>query len=241
MTNTNEFASLDIEQLAQRCRSETEKFLAWLVHEAGYCFELMCRAFRDRDHIALGHVYATYLPLLVSRARRHAAFSESCQDADAFARTALANFYHAVNGDKFLEKFSSLAQTMGYLYTCLSSEIFLDVRRNRRDTPLEYLPSAPSEESQLDLQEFWSYICNLLPDPVDQRLAYLRFVLDMKPAEIAGRDPQLPKTQREVSVALYRVRQLLRKDANLRRLAGLEGDSESDDEPTNAKPNDAEV
>jgi hypothetical protein len=220
MLTDDNFKSLDIASLALGCKQETGKFFKNLANDARYCFELWCRACRDHLEGALEYIFKIYVPILYSRARQHPAFYQSCQDANSFAHTALANFYHAVNGTPFLEKFQTLPQVMGYLYTCLHTELLGDIRRTEHETPLEDDPQMPSEEIFSDSQEVWAQLCRVLPDPKDQRLAYLRFVLEMKPAEIVKQYPALWETQREVTIALYRIRRLLRRDLYLRRLAG---------------------
>jgi hypothetical protein len=47
------------------------------------------------------------------------------------------------------------------------------------------------------------------------------FTLDMKPAEIVTAYPGRWADEREISVALYRIRRLLRQDPELRRLLGV--------------------
>jgi hypothetical protein len=242
MTETQDFSRIDPEILAEHCSDETKKYFRKLPYEAGYCFELLCRACRDEDEVALTYVYRNYLPVLEARARRHPIFPESSQDAVAIARTALSSFYFAVKGEKFLQKFYALAQALAYLYTCVHTAVLEDVQHNSAlETSPEDIP-APTPPSAAELQELWEHICRLLPDTNDQRLAYLRFVLEMKPAEIAQLHPRIWATARSVSVTLQDIRRHLRADPYLRGLAGLgsEPDDRSDSGETRNRAIDEE-
>ena len=227
MTDAHNFPSMDIDLLAQECAESKQKFYRRVAYEAGYCFELLCRAYRDRVDAALNHVYRIYVPMLAAKARRHPAYPRTCQDANLFARIALANFYQAVNGEKFLQKFSVLAAVIQYMYVCVATAVGQDAQDfPPEDSPPEESLPSPTPSSASELNELWSHICRVLVDETDQRLAYLRFVLEMKPAEIAKHYPELWKTPRDVSVALQTIRRRLRADPYLRGLAGF-----SDDEP----------
>jgi hypothetical protein len=218
MLNTDDLRSIDVVSLASLCKSETEKFFRKLANDNRYCFELFCRAYRDLAEDALTHIYTIYLPILYNHAKKHKAFEQSSQEALNFARAALVNFYLAVKGEKFLHMFSSLPQVMGYLNTCISSEIFQDVRKHHREMELGESPVAPSSYSENDLKELLEHIHQVLVDEKDRFLFELRFMLEIKPAEVAERYPEMWSTTREVTVHLYRIRQRLRQNPYLRSL-----------------------
>jgi hypothetical protein len=209
---------LDVAALAASCKAETEKFFRKLANDNRYCFELFCRAYRDLAEDALAHIYTIYLPILYNRAKKHKAYDQSSQEALNFARTALVNFYLAVKGDRFLQMFSSLPQVMGYLNTCVSSEIFQDVRKHHREMELGDNPIIASSSSENDLRDLLVHIRQVLVDEKDRFLFELRFLLDMKPAEVAERYPHMWETTRDVTVHLYRIRQRLRQNDYLRSL-----------------------
>jgi hypothetical protein len=226
MIGNENFTDLSIELLAEHCADETRKFRQRIIIDTRYCFELLCRAYRDADEAALSHSYIIYLPLLAARAKRHTLFSQSCQNAEFFARAAFANSYNAVKGEKFLQKFSKIEAIIGYLYACLNTVILQDVKDNPPEISLEderlITAHTPSDESNLERSELWSYICSLLPESEDQLLARLRFTLDMKPGEIVQHYPKTWATPRDVSIALQRIRRRLRADMYLHQLAGLD-------------------
>jgi hypothetical protein len=181
-------------------------------------FDLFRRAYHDGDETALTQVYITYSVVLAARARRHPAFQQSCQDAAGFAHTALGNFYHAVKGEKFLQKFSVLPQVMAYLYCCVHTAIMKDVRDNKAsELPVDFPSTTPEHEPS----ELLAVIDDLLPTPEDQLLARLRFALEMKPAEICHYYPHLWQTARDVSTALQRIRRRLRTSPKLCAMVGV--------------------
>lgn len=234
MTSSEDFRLFDIEMLAAGCASETEKFLRRLSSDTRHCFELFRRAYSELVDDALSHIYDIYLPLLARRARRHPLYFQSCQNDDYFARVALSNFYRVNRGAQFEQKFSVLESVIKYLYACLHSAIAQDVRENAQliESPEDDAdwPPAPGTSPNIeDAAELWKRILSLLPEPEHQRLAYLRFVLNMKPGEIVKSDPKLWVSEREVSVALQLIRRRLRKDNWLREQAGVDENSHETD------------
>jgi len=213
----------NLAQITEGCAEATSRYLHRLASDARFCFELMRRAFGERLDEALASFYQTYLPLLTSRARRHRLFDASSGDAEYFARVALANFYRVCSGEAFLAKFNALPGALAYLYSCLHSVIVQDVRDNPPEAELDDERAATGEYAQaadVSASDLWAHIRAVLADADDEQLAWQRFVLEMKPAEIVRASPGRWASEREVSVALQRIRRHLRADATLRDLMG---------------------
>jgi hypothetical protein len=51
---------LAYDELARRCRQESERYLAGRSHDETYCFELFRRAIFDHDQAAWQAIYAQY-------------------------------------------------------------------------------------------------------------------------------------------------------------------------------------
>ena len=218
MPNFNDLNNMDIPSLASQCKAETEKFFRQLANDSRYCFELFCRACRDQADDALYQIYKLYIPILGNHAKKHPAFDQSSRDASSFAHVALTNFFFAVRGEKFLQMFSSLARVISYLHSCVSSEILQDIRKHHRETELGENPFTASSFSENILRDLLEYVRQVLVDEKDRFLFDLRFVLEMKPAEIVERYGATWETTREVSIHLYHIRQRLRQDPHLRSL-----------------------
>ena len=69
------------------------------------------------------------------------------------------------------------------------------------------------------VSELWLHICDLLPDPRDRLLAHCVFVQDLKPQQIVQEHSALWTNERDVSVAIYRIRRRLRNDPGLQQRA----------------------
>jgi hypothetical protein len=234
VTNPEDLRRISAELLASGCANETEKFLRHLISDTRYCFELFRRAYSELLDDALSYIYNIYLPLLAHRARRHPLYFQSCQNDDYFARVALVNFYKANRGAHFEEKFVALESIIKYLYACLHSAIAQDVRENAQfvassDDEVGGAQAEGTFTDSVDAVDLWKHIFSLLPELEHQRLAYLRFVLGMKPAEIVKSDPQRWGSERDVSVMLQLIRRRLRKDNWLRGQAGLDENFHEDD------------
>jgi hypothetical protein len=219
-------APLPVEQLAQRCAEETEKFNQRQINDPQFCFELLRRALADGVAEAFTRVYQIYERQVLGWVHSHSGFARTGESADYFARSALSAFYFALRGPKFAQ-FPSLPQVLAYLKLCVHSTIaqYLRDQRPWLDMPLEAVVSpAKTPDLGIDIQvaEIWEYLCSLLPDERDRLLARCAFILDLKPRQINELHPGLWAGEREISVALYRIRQLLRADTTLRRWMGLE-------------------
>ncbi len=221
MQSSEEPQSLDLENLARGCAEETQKFFQHKPDDPRYCFEIFRRAYAEQINDALSYIYSIYMPLLIRRARRHQLYFRSCQDDTFFARVALANFYQATHGHRFIEKFSELGAILKYLYACLHSAIVQDVRATYILEESE-LDQVPAPTPQADASELWQHILQVLPEPKYQGLAYQRFVLEMKPAEILHVAPEQWKNEREITVALQSIRRRLRNNIQLREMAGFD-------------------
>jgi hypothetical protein len=216
---------MSLDELAQRCAEETEKFSRRQANDPQFCFELLRRALVDGVPEAFTRVYRNYERQVLSWVYSHSGFAQTGESADFFARSALSTFYFALRGPKFTQ-FTSLAKVLTYLKLCVHTAI-MQYLRDQRPSATTHLDEAselihtPDLDNRADAAELWAHICRLLPDPRDRLLARYVFLQDLKPSQIVSADPTQWSGEREVSVALYRIRRLLRNDAELRRLAGL--------------------
>lgn len=221
--------SLSVELLARRCTEEMHRFRRHEPNDPAFCFELFRRALQDGSLEALTRMYEVYEPLVLSWVVRHSRFEQSHESADFFAHQALSAFYFALRGQKF-GQFAGLPKVLAYLKLCVHTAIAQYVRDHGKDAtiPLEdvgEVGDAPQLGAAVEAAELWAYICRLLPDERDRLLARCVFVLELKPRQIVRVYPEHWNVEREVSVALYRIRRVLRNDAELRRLCGTLDDS----------------
>jgi hypothetical protein len=225
-------ASLPLDELANACAEQTIRYSRRQPSDPVHCFELLRRALAEAVPEAFTWVYRIYERQVLAWVYSHPQFERTGESAEFFANAALNRFFFALRGSKF-GHFASLAQVLAYLKACVHSGIAQHVRDHEKLAvlPLEEAvtaaePGEMTEELQAD--EVWRHICGRLPDERDQSLARCAFVLGMKPKAIVAARPGQWQSEREVSLALYRIRQLLRADAELRERFGMA-------EPTEAR------
>jgi hypothetical protein len=222
-------ASLSIDELAQRCAGETEKYTRREPSEDQFCFELLRRALAGGIPEAFTRVYLVYERRVLSWVLGHSRFVQTGESADYFASAAWSSFFFALRGPKFA-RFGSLPQVLLYLKLCVHTSI-AQYLRDQQPNMAASLDSAPERAEAPDLgarvaaAAAWDRIVQLLPDEADHLLARCVFAEDLKPRQIVAAYPGRWRDEREVSVETYRIRRLLRKDAALARLLGLESEA----------------
>lgn len=218
-------ASLPLDQLADACAEQTRRFSRREPSDTLFCFELLRRALAEALPEAFTWVHRIYERQVIRWVYQHTRFEQTGESAEFFANAALTQFYFALRGARFAQ-FGSLAQVLAYLKACVHSAVAQYVRDHEKTAllPLEAAAEAPvvvNPGEALEAAEVWAYICQQLPDEHDQWLARCAFMLDLKPKAIAAANPGYWRTEREVTLALYRVRQRLRSDPGLRERLGL--------------------
>lgn len=217
---------LSLDLLAQHCTAETTKYLQRQPSDSRFGFELMRRALTDENHDAFSYVCDIYARQVKAWVYGHSKYGQTEEDADFFVNAAFSAFFCALRGPKFA-RFTNLAPVMAYLKACVHSAI-MQYLRDQNSSRLISLESAEeiSDQECMDehanASELWEHIVVLLPDMRSRKLAYMSFVQDLKPRQIVDILPQEWYSERDVSVALYRIRQLLRNDPTLRQLMGID-------------------
>lgn len=216
---------LSVADLAQRCAEETEKFARRVANDTQFCFELLRRALAEQSDDAFTYVFQVYERSVTNWVYHHSRFALTGESAEFFTGAAFRAFHSALQGSKF-ERFPSLAAILSYLKMCVHTAIAQYLRDEARavTTPLDdegELPVTPDLGERTDASELWEQICRLLPDERDRLLARCAFAQGLKPREICVAFRSHWSNEREVSVALYRIRRILRGDPELAEAAGL--------------------
>jgi hypothetical protein len=210
-----------VDDLAELCTEATQNYFKQIPHESQPCFELMRRALAEAQTDAFTHVYQIYQPQVLGWVLRHPRFSGTNESPDYLANLALSKFYFALRGEKF-RQFNELPAVLAYLKACVHSAIAACIRKNEGAaiTALHAQISAEDQPLDLDGESIWSRICELLPDEKDRLLADCVFRRDLKPADITTLYADHWHHPRDVSVALQRIRRILRRDPGLRHWLG---------------------
>lgn len=220
-----EAAGLPDDILARRCAEETERYAQREAVDPSFCFELLRRAFALGSEEAVALVYQVYERRVLAWVYSHTRFASTGEDAEFFASWAFHNCYRALQGEKFA-RFPTLAHILAYLKLCVHTAIvhYLRDQGPAAAASIDQIaePSTPGESGiAVETAELWASIMRLLPEQRDRLLARCVFVLDLKPRQIVAAFPGVWRDVREVTVAIFRIRQLLRRDPELCRLAGL--------------------
>jgi hypothetical protein len=225
MPPTPAAVNLPLEQLADACAENTRRYARREQSDTQFCFELLRRALADSVPEAFTWVYRIYERQVLKWVRQHPGLEQTGENPEFFANAALSRFYFALRGSKFAE-FGSLPQVLAYLKACAYTGVAQYLRDYEKAAafPLEAAADAAvvvDLGEALQANEVWAYICHKLPDERDRQLARSAFLLDLKPKAIVAANPDHWRNEREVTVALYRVRQVLRGDLELRERLGL--------------------
>jgi hypothetical protein len=217
---------LSIDDLGRLCAAETEKFNRRQPSDAQFCFELLRRALAGGAAEAFTRVYQVYERQVQAWVNAHSRFALTGESPEYFASAAWSTFYFALRGPKF-DGFRSLPQALAYLKLCVHTAIVQYLRDQPPPAALaeqiERVP-APDTPEPFDGELLARRIAALLPDQQDRLLAHCVFAEDLKPRQIVAAYPGRWASERDVTVALYRIRRTLRNDPELRRMFGVESD-----------------
>jgi hypothetical protein len=215
---SDDVQQLQVDELTQRCADETAKFNRQVVSDTQFCFELFRRALVDSLPEAIAGIFRIYEPLALRWTYAHKLFSQTGESAEYFSSLAVRTLYLQLRGPKFAQ-FSTLNAILAYLKRCVYTSVTLYVRDygvNPIPFPEHVEPADPTDQtSEAGAEELWNYLCTLLPDEHDRLLARCVFVLDLKPRQLVTLYPSIWQSEREISVALYRIRRVLRNDKQL--------------------------
>jgi len=239
--SSDDLVGMDARQLAQRCTAEQQRYHQRQPSDDRYCLELFLRAIYRRDEIAWSLVYQQFFGTVLAWVHQHpcANLVLAHEEPDTYASEAFSRFWVATHpthappqpaGTPAIymstPRFLTLASILAYLKHCLNG-VMLDKMRwlqaRQREGPLDPSISLPaSEKSDQSAQELWALVERALPDRRERRLAYLLFVLEMKPREIVQHAPHDFSTAQEVYRLTRNILDRLRRNPAL--LLWREGD-----------------
>jgi hypothetical protein len=217
-----EIEHFPLDSLIEQCADHTTRYLRKAAHDTRYCMELFRRALVDGVDEALEQLRLIYEPLLLRWVYAHPLFHQTGEIAVYFSSEAFVKSYRALRGQRFFN-FPSLAHIVKYMKACVHTSIIQYLRDQRPDDllPEDFdTPDSRDETARIEVSQLWEHITSLMQDDLERLLAHCTFVLDMKPREITQLYPSIWPDERSVTIRLYRIRQRLRNDSEIRRLAG---------------------
>lgn len=229
MSHELKLQQMSVEDLAQRCAQETERYFHQQSHDSKYCFELFRRAIQETDQAAWDIICVQYQPLVSGWVRQHHGFQDSGEEIQYFINGAFGKIFSTITSSRF-DGFSDLGSLLRYLKLCVHS-VIVDYNRSAEQVrlyPLEEASESVStdpavEEQQMDRayqRSFWDWINARLNDEKERSVIYGSFVLALKPQEIYD----LFRNRFSDIDEIYRVKQnvisRLRRDPEFRKLFG---------------------
>lgn len=192
------FEGLSLQQLSERCATESNLFFNRKAHDPRFCYELFRRAIVEKDNLAWEAVHFRYARLVRGWVERHSLLSACEEDGDFLVNEAFAKMWAAIPPSRFAT-FPDLKSLLRYLQLCVGSVITDCSRAREIETePLEEWVESQStapdgERAALDnlhRQELWDYLRSQMKNEQEFQVLWFSFVLGMKPAEIAEHAPQ---------------------------------------------------
>lgn len=182
-----------IEQLAQRCAEETERFFGKRqAPDNRFCFELFRRAFVEKSEAAWECVYQNYQPLVASWIREHPQLMLSGEEVDYFLNGVFTAMWRSCTAERFA-RFGELPSVLAYLKSCVHTVIFNHTRKQHPPTThmheelIEQPGSPPTTHAVLDKMaraELWRLLDSLLNSEKERMVLELHFINGLKPREI---------------------------------------------------------
>jgi len=215
---------LSLAALAQRCREETLRFLGGEDRDDAYCFEIFQRAVVHRDDDAWEAIVVQYRGIVLAYVSRHTAAAILRESDDYWVNRAFQRFWSAVGPQRFVG-FPDLPALLKYLQLCVHSVRMDEIRARRATTSsLEDVPEAMpagtnAEQSvvgKLSGEQLWAAIRRELQDEAEEKVAFLSFARDLKPAEIAERHSALFNSVADVYRVKRNIIERLRRSPEIR-------------------------
>ena len=196
---TDDPGALPVDELAQRCREETARFLRGESTREDFGYELLRRAVCEGDQAAWAAAVDQYRGLVLAQIRRHPAFPATAEEDDYWINRTFERFWGAMRPARFRE-FPGLPALLQYLKLCAGS-VLVDEARRRAGAAAEPLreqgthraAGMAGEEAvlgELAGRELWRAIEVELHDEAERIVAHLCLVLDLKPREVYARQPE---------------------------------------------------
>lgn len=226
-----------LQQLIHQCQQERTRFRNQGDTVSPACVEIFRRAFGG-DQSAWSALWETFQPL--TRAWLNAAlnvegvdeqfirFVRSNDEFDSILNTAWANFSRSAPKSTTLLQTDQLGPVLKYLRNCVKTALFdaIDdfLSKQERDDSIDDLPESVMQASQPRadsvLEEVLARIDSLLQDDKERLIFQLRFLEEMKPAEVLTLHGDLFVNIEQVFQAIKRIALRFRKDPALQRLSG---------------------
>jgi DNA-directed RNA polymerase specialized sigma24 family protein len=195
---------LTVEELWNHARDETAHYRRGEAHDDTLTYELFRRAVVERDDECWRAILDVYHERVLSWCLRSGADPREAGDLVA---AVWVRFWQSFTPDKLAHAEGSTSAVLGYVKLCARSVVLDEVRRRARFTSLDELryeaedvDDQPPEidVERLDAPAFWWLVDSHLRDDRDRVVVHLAYEVNLRPAEIQRRRPDLFPTVQDV-------------------------------------------
>ena len=186
---------MSLPALAAQCLMEIDHYRRGEPSTDTYGLELLRRATVEDDQEAWAWVQHCFGGLVRGWLHRHPKQATACrlESEETYVALAFERFWQATTSNQQLE-FNRLAAALQYLRASLHGAILDTLRAYARprevSLPEPGEPGEPHVEDSIESSEVWEVLKTMLPNPREQRVAYLLFHCGLKPREIIRFCPQ---------------------------------------------------
>jgi hypothetical protein len=191
------YSEMNLQVLASHCMREFNNYLQGEPYSNGYVAELLLRATVHGDQEARLWVRHCFEEVVFNWLRLHPRLVAGChpESVDNLVIQAFERFWLATKTTSTHRmECSTFASAMQYLSTSIVAVILDTLRRYSWPGEISLLDAGESVELCGEVEtygsEVWRIVKTLLPNPREQRLAYLLFHCGLKPEEIVRFCPQ---------------------------------------------------
>jgi RNA polymerase sigma factor (sigma-70 family) len=204
-----------LQKIINGCHQEAQESYN---QEAGYCFELFCRAFEKQEELAWNAIQNQYYRLVLKWLQAVNTQSLLSEEIDELVQDTFVKFWRSLSRQtkSIRQHFQHVGAILKYLKQCAVTA-FLDYkRRHQKALKLEQhltdisIENSTSNESILDhvahteqIERIQHWIKQDLTDPLEKLVLQMSYEQGLKPATIVAHHPQKFKDAREV----YRIRE----------------------------------
>lgn len=197
-------AHLTVQDLCAGSRAETACRARGEARDDRYSFELIRRAIAERDDESWQGLIEVYQGMVVSWCLRSGAGASDCDD---LAGATWVKFWQSFTPDKLANAEGSTSAVLGYLKLCAHSVVLDEARRRARLVPLNEehgdAEMREAEASEADIERvdaiaLWQLVERHLHDDRERLLVSLTYHMNLRPAEIQQRRPDLFPTVQDV-------------------------------------------
>jgi hypothetical protein len=181
--------------LAAHCLREIDHYRRGEPSTDTYAVELLRRATVEDDQEAWLWMQHCFGGLVRAWLHRHPKREAACrlESEETYVAQAFERFWQSTTANQRVE-FSTLAAALQYLHASLHGAILDTLRMyalpREVSLPEPGEPGEPYVEESTESSEVWEVLKTMLPNPREQRVAYLLFYCGLKPREIVRLCPQ---------------------------------------------------